>query len=175
MGRKHFFVLWVEGVLLTMCPRGGGWGGNLSWGSRCIWSIVGQVNSSTYVSWGSGGSDPMCVLGVEGSEKKCAAPGMISGTALMFTVTYLWLVFIIDETNWRIFWASSICTVCRPTLKKYSAELHSLHIYIYIYIYFYWRDTIIVCFHRQFTGTKIYHCTACRYKINKLNTGDNKY
>ena len=35
-GRKHFFVLWVEGVLLTMCPRGGGWGGNLSWGSRCI-------------------------------------------------------------------------------------------------------------------------------------------
>ena len=34
---KHFFVLWVEGVLLTMCPRGGGgWGGNLSWGSRCI-------------------------------------------------------------------------------------------------------------------------------------------
>ena len=43
-GRKHFFVLWVEGVLLTMCPRGGGWGGNLSWRSRCIWSIVGQVN-----------------------------------------------------------------------------------------------------------------------------------
>ena len=43
-GRKHFFVLWVEGVLLTMCPRGGGWGGNLSWGSRCIRSIVGQVN-----------------------------------------------------------------------------------------------------------------------------------
>ena len=23
MGRKHFFVQWVEGVLLTMCPRGG--------------------------------------------------------------------------------------------------------------------------------------------------------
>ena len=23
-GRKHFFVLWVEGVLLTMCPRAGG-------------------------------------------------------------------------------------------------------------------------------------------------------
>ena len=43
-GGAHFFVLWVEGVLLTMCPRGGGWGGNLSWGSRCIWSIVGQVN-----------------------------------------------------------------------------------------------------------------------------------
>ena len=38
-----FFVLWVEGVLLTMCPRGAG-GGNLSWGSRCIWSIVGRVN-----------------------------------------------------------------------------------------------------------------------------------
>ena len=36
LGRKHFFVLWVEGVLLTTCPRGGGWGGNLSWGSRCI-------------------------------------------------------------------------------------------------------------------------------------------
>ena len=25
-----------EGVLLTMCPRGGGLGGNLSWGSRHI-------------------------------------------------------------------------------------------------------------------------------------------
>ena len=35
-GHKHFFVLWVEGVLLTMCLWGGGWGGNLSWGSRCI-------------------------------------------------------------------------------------------------------------------------------------------
>ena len=35
-GCKHFFVLWVEVVLLTKCPRGGGWGGNLSWGSRCI-------------------------------------------------------------------------------------------------------------------------------------------
>ena len=22
-GRRHFFVLWVEGVLLTMCPRDG--------------------------------------------------------------------------------------------------------------------------------------------------------
>ena len=25
-GRRHFFVLWGEGVLLTMCPRGGGVG-----------------------------------------------------------------------------------------------------------------------------------------------------
>ena len=24
MGRRHFFVLWGEGVLLTMCLRGGG-------------------------------------------------------------------------------------------------------------------------------------------------------
>ena len=32
-GHRHFFVLWGEGVLLTMCPRGGG---NLSWGSRLI-------------------------------------------------------------------------------------------------------------------------------------------
>ena len=24
MGRRHFFVLWGEGVLLTKCPRGGG-------------------------------------------------------------------------------------------------------------------------------------------------------
>ena len=24
VGRRHFFVLWGEGVLLTMCPRGGG-------------------------------------------------------------------------------------------------------------------------------------------------------
>ena len=29
------FVLWGEGVLLTVCPRGGG-GSNLSWGSRHI-------------------------------------------------------------------------------------------------------------------------------------------
>ena len=42
--RKHFFVWWGEGVLLTMCPRGGEWRGNLSWGSRHIWSIVGRVN-----------------------------------------------------------------------------------------------------------------------------------
>ena len=37
-GRKHFFcpVGGGEGVLLTMCPRGGGWRGNLSWGSRHI-------------------------------------------------------------------------------------------------------------------------------------------
>ena len=34
VGRRHFFVLWVESVLLTMCPRGGGV--NLSWGSRHI-------------------------------------------------------------------------------------------------------------------------------------------
>ena len=26
VGRRHFFVLWGEGVLLTVCPRGGGWG-----------------------------------------------------------------------------------------------------------------------------------------------------
>ena len=28
MGRRHFFVLWGggEGVLLTVCPRGGEWG-----------------------------------------------------------------------------------------------------------------------------------------------------
>ena len=67
VGRKHFFVRWGEGVLLTVCPRGGGWKGNLSWGSRHIWSIVGR-------SWGSGGSDSLCVLGVEGSEKKCGPP-----------------------------------------------------------------------------------------------------
>ena len=42
VGRRHFFVLWWEGVLLTTCPRGGG--GNLSWGSNHIWSIVGRVN-----------------------------------------------------------------------------------------------------------------------------------
>ena len=24
VGRRHFFVRWREGVLLTMCPRGGG-------------------------------------------------------------------------------------------------------------------------------------------------------
>ena len=71
-----------EGVLLTMCPRGGGWRGNLSWGSRHIWSIVGPVNESSYVSWGSGSSDSLCVLGVEGSEKKCGPPRIISGTAL---------------------------------------------------------------------------------------------
>ena len=35
-GHKHVFVRWGEGVLLTMCPRGGGWRGNLSWGSRHI-------------------------------------------------------------------------------------------------------------------------------------------
>ena len=67
VGRRHFFVLWVEGVLST-CPRGGG---NLSWGSRRIWSRVGRVTFKiTYVSWGSGGSDSICVLGVEGPEKK---------------------------------------------------------------------------------------------------------
>ena len=41
------------GPQTLFCPVGGGclvdnvsegWGGNLSWGSRCIWSIVGQVN-----------------------------------------------------------------------------------------------------------------------------------
>ena len=35
-GRRHFFVLWGEGVLLTVCPRGGTVGSNLSWGSRHI-------------------------------------------------------------------------------------------------------------------------------------------
>ena len=44
-----------KGVLLTICPRGGRVGGNLSWRSRHIWSIVGWVNWSTYVSWGLGG------------------------------------------------------------------------------------------------------------------------
>ena len=35
------------------------------------------------MSWGLGGSDSMCVLGVEGFEKKCASPPrIISGTAL---------------------------------------------------------------------------------------------
>ena len=34
------------------------------------------------MSWGLGGSDSMFVLGVEGSEKKCAPPRIISGTAL---------------------------------------------------------------------------------------------
>ena len=44
VGRRHIFVLWGGGVLLTMCPRGGGVRGKLSWGSRHIWSIVGRVN-----------------------------------------------------------------------------------------------------------------------------------
>ena len=43
----------VGGLQTPFCPVGRGcfvdnvsegWGGNLSWGSRCIWSIVGQVN-----------------------------------------------------------------------------------------------------------------------------------
>ena len=73
VGCRHFFVLWGEGVSLTMCPRSGGV--NLSWGSRRIWSIVGRGGSwSTCMSWGLGGSDSMRVLGVEGSQKKCGPP-----------------------------------------------------------------------------------------------------
>ena len=71
-GAQTLFCPVGGGCFVTMCPRGRGWGGNLSWGSRCIWSIVVQVNWSTYVSLGSGGSDSLCVLGVEGSEKNVA-------------------------------------------------------------------------------------------------------
>ena len=95
-GRRHFFVCggrvfcWqcVRGVRdlsdhpvrgvgggLT-CPGGQGvfdlwWGVSWGWGT---WF--------TELSWGSGSSDSMCVLGVEGSEKKCAPPRIISETAL---------------------------------------------------------------------------------------------
>ena len=72
-GAGTFFVLWGEGVLFTTCPRGRGVGGNLSWGSRHIWSIVGRVNYSTYVSWGSGGSIWLHVCPGGGGvwQKKC--------------------------------------------------------------------------------------------------------
>ena len=36
-GHRHFFVLWGEGVVLTVCLRGGGVGGNLSWGGQGIY------------------------------------------------------------------------------------------------------------------------------------------
>ena len=62
-GRRHFFVLWRKGVLLTTCPRGGGV--NLSWGSRRIWSIVGlgcpegRGGLTPGVSWGCRGLKKM--------------------------------------------------------------------------------------------------------------------
>ena len=42
------------------------------------------------MSWGLGGSDSMCVLGVEGSEKKCGPSPLriISGTALMWSQSF---------------------------------------------------------------------------------------
>ena len=93
-GCKHFFVQSGEGVLLTMCLRGGGWRGNLSWGSRHIWSIVGRVNESTYMSWGSGGgSDSLCVLGVEGPEKNVPPPrGHISMALVSWLNIFLYIL-----------------------------------------------------------------------------------
>ena len=74
VGRRHFFVLWGKGVLLT-CPRGGG---NFSWGggvkAYLIHSGAGLIKALTCPAWGSGDSGSMCVLGVEGSEKKCSPP-----------------------------------------------------------------------------------------------------
>ena len=90
-GRRHSFVLWGGGGCFVYVSEG--WV-KLSWGSRRIWSIVGQGLIKalmcpegwgvwfTELSWGSGGSDSMCVLGVAGSEKKCGPPRIISGTAL---------------------------------------------------------------------------------------------
>ena len=71
MGRRHFFVLWGEGVLLTTCPRGG----TLVLGVKAylIHSGAGLIKALTCPE-GRGGSDSMCVLGVEGSEKNCGPP-----------------------------------------------------------------------------------------------------
>ena len=92
VGCRYFFVLWGEGVLLTTCQRGGG-GVNLSWGSRCIWSIVGGVIEAltypggwgvwfTELSWGLGALTPCVSWGWRGLKKMWAPPRIPSGTAL---------------------------------------------------------------------------------------------
>ena len=76
-GRRHFFVRWGESVLLTMCPRGGGWRGNLTcpggqgifdpqWGGliKALTCPGGRGALTTCVSWGW-----------RGLKKKVAPPG----------------------------------------------------------------------------------------------------
>ena len=80
-GHRHFFALWGEGVLFTMCPRGGG-GVNLSWGSRRIWSIVGWgLIKALTCPEGWGALTPCVSWGWRVCKKMCP-PRIISGTAL---------------------------------------------------------------------------------------------
>ena len=101
-----------EGVWLTICPRGGeslwpilsggwGWGVQLSWGSRCIWSMVGQGLIKAITCPGGGGSGsqncpegwgaltPCVSWGWRGLKKIVAHTPLriISGTAL--SVSYI--------------------------------------------------------------------------------------
>ena len=70
VGRRHFFVLWGEGVLVE-----GVEGGNLSWGSRSIWSIVGQgLIEALTCPEGRGALTPCVSWGWRGLKKNAAHP-----------------------------------------------------------------------------------------------------
>ena len=108
---------WAAGTFLS-CGRGGHFvdmskgvgGGNFSWGSRHIWSIVGRGCPE------GRGADSMCVLGVEGSEKKCSPPPLriTSGTALLdgyyCSKLHCFIVLGARRENWDAYFCW--CFIC---------------------------------------------------------------